>query len=111
MDPFSFAIIGAGNIGRVHAQAITDISDARVVVVCNRGEQRGRALAEDCGAHWTPSYEEAVTRPGVDIVSICTPSGTHAEIAVAAARAGRHLLSSGDACRPISSSHATLSSR
>jgi len=92
MSPLSFAIIGAGNIGHVHAQAIAHVEDAQVTVVCDEVEPSGRALTQACGAEWTPSYEEAVTRPDVDVVSVCTPSGTHAEIAVAAARAGKHLL-------------------
>jgi predicted dehydrogenase len=92
MRPLSFAVIGAGNIGHVHVQAIAHVDDARVTVICDEVEPSGRALAQACGAEWTPSYEQAVTRPDVDVVSVCTPSGTHAEIAVAAARAGKHLL-------------------
>ena len=92
MESLRFAIIGAGNIGRVHVQAIAHIPDARVTLICNRTEQTGRALAQTCGGDWTPSYEQAVTHPDVDVVSICTPSGTHAEIAVAAAGAGKHLV-------------------
>jgi UDP-N-acetyl-2-amino-2-deoxyglucuronate dehydrogenase len=92
MNPLSVAIIGAGNIGHVHVQAIAHVDDAQVTVVCDEVEPSGRALAQACGAEWTPSYEQAVTRADVDVVSVCTPSGTHAEIAVAAARAGKHLL-------------------
>ncbi len=92
MKPLNIAIIGAGNIGRIHAEAIAHIPEARVTVVCNRNAAAGRRLAQTHGAAWTPRYEEAVVRPDVDIVSVCTPSGTHAEIAVAAAAAGKHLL-------------------
>lgn len=91
MQEIRFAIIGAGNIGKVHAQAIHVIPGARVSVVCNRGEERGRALAETYGAVWVADYHEAVARDDVDVVCICTPSGTHAEIAEAAAQAGKHL--------------------
>ncbi len=92
MRRMGFAIIGAGNIAKVHAQAIQEIPDAQVVVVCNRHEEKGRALAALYGATWTSDYREAVTRPDVDIVCICTPSATHADIAVAAAQAGKHLI-------------------
>ncbi len=88
----NIAIIGAGNIGHIHAEAIAHIPEARVTVVCNRGAEVGRRLAQTHGADWTPNYEEAVVRPDVDVVSVCTPSGNHAEIAVAAAAAGKHLL-------------------
>jgi len=92
MGKTRFAIIGAGNIGKTHAQAITDISEAELRVVCEPIEERGRALAATYGADWVADYREAVTRPDVDVVCICTPSGSHAEPAVAAARAGKHLI-------------------
>jgi len=92
MQPLNFAVIGAGNIGKIQAEAIRHIPDARVTVVCNRGEAAGRALAEKYGAAWVADFQEAVTREDVDVVTICTPSGTHMEIAVAAAQAGKHLL-------------------
>lgn len=92
MQPLNFAIIGAGNIGKIQAEAIQHIPDAWVTVVCNRGEAAGRALAEQVGATWIADFAEAVTRDDVDVVTICTPSGTHKEIAVAAAEAGKHLL-------------------
>ncbi len=92
MQPLNFAVIGAGNIGKIQAEAIRHIPAARVTVVCNRGEAAGRALAENHGATWVADFHEAVTRDDVDVVTICTPSGTHAEIAIAAAEAGKHLL-------------------
>lgn len=92
MQPLNFAVIGAGNIGKIQAEAIRHIPAARLAVVCNRGEAAGRALAENHGATWVADFHEAVTRDDVDVVTVCTPSGTHAEIAIAAAGAGKHLL-------------------
>ncbi|MEM7126871.1 MAG: Gfo/Idh/MocA family oxidoreductase [Chloroflexota bacterium] len=92
MTPLRFAIIGAGNIGKIQAEAIAHIPDTEVTVVCNRGEEAGRALARHCQAGWVADFAQAVVRDDVDIVTICTPSGTHTEIAVAAAQAGKHLL-------------------
>jgi len=92
LQPLNFAIIGAGNIGKIQAEAIQQIPEARVTVVCNRTEASGRALADKVGATWVADFQEAVARADVDVVTICTPSGTHMEIAVAAAQAGKHLL-------------------
>jgi predicted dehydrogenase len=92
VQPLNFAIIGAGNIGKIQAAALQQIPEACVTVVCNRGERAGRALADQLGAVWVADFAEAVIRPDVDVVTICTPSGTHMEIAVAAAQAGKHLL-------------------
>jgi UDP-N-acetyl-2-amino-2-deoxyglucuronate dehydrogenase len=92
VNTLRFAVIGAGNIAKIHVQALVQIPNSRVAVVCSRTEASGRALAAVCGADWEPDYLRAVQRADVDAVTICTPSTTHAEIGVAAANAGKHLL-------------------
>jgi predicted dehydrogenase len=92
LETLRFAVIGAGNIGKIHVEAIQQIPNAIVTVVCNRSEDKGRALATRCGADWEADYQQAVCRPDVDAVAICTPSSTHAEIGLAGAAAGKHLL-------------------
>jgi UDP-N-acetyl-2-amino-2-deoxyglucuronate dehydrogenase len=92
MSLLKFAIIGAGSIARTHAQAIAQIPEAKVTVICNRSEESGRSLAAAHGATWVATFDEAVRRPDVDVVAICTPSGLHLEPALAAAAAGKHLL-------------------
>lgn len=91
MDKLGFAIVGAGNIGKVHARALSTISQARLVVVCD-GDSCAVPLVEEFGGSWIRDYQEAVAQPDVDVVCVCTPSGAHAEIAVAAARAGKHVV-------------------
>lgn len=90
---YGIALIGAGNIARTHAAAIAEIPNARVVGVHSRSEPAGRAFAEELGGvDWTGDLNELIGRDDVDIVNICTPSGTHADLAVAAAQAGKHLI-------------------
>jgi UDP-N-acetyl-2-amino-2-deoxyglucuronate dehydrogenase len=92
MQTLRFAVIGAGNIAKIHVQALQQIPTAQITVICNRTEATGRALAESAGAAWEADYRTTVQRSDVDAVAICTPSATHAEIAIAAAQAGKHLL-------------------
>lgn len=92
MDEIRFALIGAGNIAKIYVEAFAAIPDAHVTVVCSRTEATGRALAEKAGAAWEGDFRVAVARDDVDAVVVATPSGTHADIAVAAAQAGKHLL-------------------
>lgn len=87
-----FALIGAGNIAKIYVDALAHIPEAEISVVCSRTEETGRALAAQADADWLPSFQEAVTRSDVDAVIAATPSGTHMEIAVAGAAAGKHLL-------------------
>lgn len=92
MDRVRFALIGAGNIGRIYVEAFSHIQDGEIVVVCDAVPAAGEALASSCGATFVPEYSDAVGRADVDAVIVATPSGTHAEIAVAAAAVGKHLL-------------------
>jgi UDP-N-acetyl-2-amino-2-deoxyglucuronate dehydrogenase len=91
MPEIRFSIIGAGNIGKVHAQAIAALPGARLTLVCDRNPERAQAIAEPTGARWTDDCEAAAADPQVDVVCVCTPSGNHAEIAETAAAAGKHL--------------------
>jgi UDP-N-acetyl-2-amino-2-deoxyglucuronate dehydrogenase len=88
-----FAIIGAGVIGRTHAACIRELGPrATLTLVVDEIPDRARELATAHNADHATSARAAFTRGDVDAVAICTPSGRHAEFAVAALEAGRHVL-------------------
>ncbi|MDQ3795066.1 MAG: Gfo/Idh/MocA family oxidoreductase [Actinomycetota bacterium] len=91
-ETFGVGISGAGTIGAVHAEALEELEDARLVAVAAAHEATGRKLAETHGAEWHAGFEELLARPDVDVVILCTPSGLHPDQAVAAARAGKHVI-------------------
>ncbi len=92
METFGVGIAGAGVIGAVHAEALDEIEGARLVAVATAREATGRQLAETYGAGWHAGFGELLARPDVDVVILCTPSGLHPDQAVAAARAGKHVI-------------------
>ncbi len=87
-------IIGAGRIGRLHAENIVRyVHDAEVVAVADIVEEAAHRCAEDLGipralADYRPILEDET----VDAVLICTSTDTHAEIIQAAAAAGKHIF-------------------
>jgi predicted dehydrogenase len=87
-----FGIVGAGLIGKVHAEAILAIPGARLVAVCGRDATKTAEFAARFGATAYANYDEFLTHPGLHVVNVCTPSGIHAEQGIAAARAGKHVL-------------------
>ncbi|MCD6291797.1 MAG: Gfo/Idh/MocA family oxidoreductase, partial [Anaerolineae bacterium] len=91
-EEIGIALIGAGNIGKIQARAIAAIPDARLRVVCDTWQEAAQALAKEYDVDWTTDVNATVSRDDVQLVSVCTPSGLHLEPALAAARAGKHVL-------------------
>ncbi|UCH35092.1 MAG: Gfo/Idh/MocA family oxidoreductase [Armatimonadota bacterium] len=89
---YGFGLVGCGTIAPVFAAAIEQLDNARLVAVSDAVEDRARALAERFGADWHASYDELLARNDVQVVSVLTWSGMHAEMGVAAAQAGKHVL-------------------
>jgi len=87
-----FGIIGCGMIANFHARAIEDIRGAEVVACFDTFPKSAERFAaqENCTAY--TDLKEMLADPKVDVVTICTPSGAHLEPAVAAARAGKHVI-------------------
>ena len=87
-----FALIGSGIIAQTHARTIGRLGDdAELVVVVTSGGG-GEALARSSGAEVATSTAAVLRRDDVDAVVICTPTGLHADAAVAALDAGKHVL-------------------
>ncbi|MFI5728906.1 Gfo/Idh/MocA family protein [Kribbella sp. NPDC051587] len=84
-----FAIVGAGAIGTVHARLI-DALDDELVAVVDTDLDRARQLADQYGARAVPDAAGAYDE--VDAVSICLPSALHADAAIEALHAGKHVL-------------------
>ncbi|HML47120.1 MAG TPA: inositol 2-dehydrogenase [Clostridia bacterium] len=94
MNKLRIGIIGAGRIGTVHARSITyHIPQAQVVCVSDIAKDRAKALAAELGIpNFTDDYREILADPDVDAVLVCSPTDTHADITIEAARAGKHIF-------------------
>lgn len=91
-NEIGFGVVGGGMIGAVQAAAIQQISGARLLAVCGRDRQRTAEFAARFGIAGYSDYAEFLKHPGLHVINICTPSGTHAELGVQAAAAGKHVL-------------------
>lgn len=89
-----FAVIGAGMIGDVHAQALTELSDsAELTVIADIDGSKAAAMAGKYGAGGsTTDVDALLRRPDIDAVIICRPTGQHADLAVSALNAGKHVV-------------------
>jgi len=79
-------------IADFHADAIKDIPNAKLIGCCDIIPEKAEALADKFGAKVFKDFEELANSEQIDIVTIATPSGLHAEPAIAAAGAGKHVI-------------------
>ncbi|HWR44276.1 Gfo/Idh/MocA family oxidoreductase [Sporomusa sp.] len=92
MSQVKFAIVGTGSIVPIHAQAISRIDDASLVAICGKNAAKAQEFATNFNCDWYNDYQEMLKRTDIDAVSICTPSGLHAELGIEAALAGKHVV-------------------
>lgn len=91
-SPIRFGIIGCGRIAQRHAQHIAN--NGRLVATCDIIPEKAESLASQYQAQAFNTLEQFLTdnQGKMDVVSICSPNGLHAEQTIAALRAGYHVL-------------------
>ncbi|MEW5975728.1 MAG: Gfo/Idh/MocA family oxidoreductase [Acidobacteriota bacterium] len=92
MSTIGFGIVGCGNISTIHAQAIRSIPQARLVAFHSKSRERAEKMAAQHQAECILDYRQFLDRSDISAINICTPSGTHADLGVQAARAGKHVI-------------------
>ncbi|NID12590.1 Gfo/Idh/MocA family protein [Fibrivirga algicola] len=94
-------LIGTGLMGRIHTNGYYQVAHFfpelayRPVLkaVCSRNEENARKFAEQWGYESVETdWRAIIARDDIDAIDICTPNDTHAEIAIAAAEAGKMIL-------------------
>lgn len=91
-DRIGIGIAGCGNVAGIHAEAVNRVPGLELVAACSKSAGSARRFGEKYGIPYYDSMADFLSDPAVDAVAVCTPSGTHAEIGCAAARAGKHVL-------------------
>ena len=91
-DPIHFGLIGCGRVAPRHAQSFAELADARLVAVADVIESRAQRFAKEYRADAYTDYRRLLERRDIDVVNICTPSGLHAQMAIEAMQAGKHVI-------------------
>ena len=90
--PVRIALIGAGEIGTVHARAYAAAPGNELAAIYDiHAEQAGR-LAEQMGTTAASSLEAVLDDPSIEGVDICVPNHLHCDLTVRALEAGKHVL-------------------
>jgi len=98
--PLNIGLVGYGFMGRTHSNAYKRVNDffdreyrPILKAVCGRDEEKAQAFASQWQYESVETdWREMIARDDIDAIDICTPNNTHAEIAMAAAKAGKMVL-------------------
>ena len=95
--PLGVGVVGIGWVATQHIKAFLANEQTRIVWLCSRDERRARVTLRRAGlrvpdARFTTRYRDLLRSEDVDIIAIATPNHLHATQALAAARAGKHIL-------------------
>lgn len=93
MSRLRIGVLGAANIARRFTAAVANSDRVEVVAVASRGVKKAAAFAAECGISRShASYEAMLADPEVDAVYLPLPNNLHAEWAIKALEAGKHVL-------------------
>ena len=94
MSEVKIGIVGLGWVAGAHIETFKHVTGASVTAVCSRRELTPAALQAQYGQPLKAyrDYADMLADPDIDAIDICTPHPYHAEQAIAAANAGKHLI-------------------
>lgn len=94
MSEYRFGIVGCGRISKRHSEILSSglIGGAQLSAVCDIQPERADEMAQKFAVTAYYSLEDMLNSGEIDVVSILTPSGMHAEHTIAAANAGKHVV-------------------
>lgn len=91
MNKIKFAVVGAGHIGKRHADIIQLHDGAELVAVCDNNDAI-KASIESETPFYTSLNEMLEQEPSIEVVAVCSPNGLHAEHALQALEKGKHVV-------------------
>ncbi len=91
---FKVALVGCGRIAKRHSEllGLGQIKGAKLVSVCDLEKERARAIGEKYDVNYYTDMDEMMQREEIDIVSVTTPSGMHAEHVIRLAKYQKHII-------------------
>ncbi len=93
MERLGVGLVGTGWVSEVHANALKQLPEARLVAVTSRNEARGRAFAERHGLERVyTTHREMLSDDAVDVVVIAVPNHLHVQVVLDAAAAKKHVI-------------------
>lgn len=91
-NKIKFAVIGQGHIGKRHAEMIRRNSESELIAVCDISSKEQLGII-DIKENFYSSQEELLSKhPEIEVITICTPNGLHAQHSLIALEANKHIV-------------------
>lgn len=87
-----FAVIGCGHIGKRHAEMIERNADCALAALCDTADKTSLHIEKYDAPFFNSAEELLHSETGIDVVSVCTPNGLHAQHALLALDARKHVV-------------------
>lgn len=104
---FNFSVVGCGGFGKKRISALKNIG-AKISCLVDTNEQLVSKLAGEIGCEYSTDYNSVLKRDDVDCVIVATPNKFHAPIAVAALKAGKHVICEKPLARTVAEAHSMV---
>jgi predicted dehydrogenase len=91
MQRIGIGIIGMGQIGKIHANALRMIPGAELRAVSDAREETAKEAGKRYGVEWHVDYHDLLQRKDIDAVTIGVPNFLHAKVSIDAAKSGKHI--------------------
>ncbi|HVO59455.1 MAG TPA: Gfo/Idh/MocA family oxidoreductase [Terriglobales bacterium] len=92
MGKLGVAVVGSGIYGEVHARTYSKHPEVELLRVWSRSASRAKGVAEKFGCQWSTHFEDVLDDDRIQLISVATPDHAHTEYALAALKAGKHVL-------------------
>jgi len=86
------AILGAGFMGKMHAECYHNLSNANLIAIGDANSEKAQEVAARYAIQPSSNLDELIKDERIDLIDICLPTFLHKEYAVKAAQAGKHIL-------------------
>ncbi len=93
MRQVGLGVIGTGFWGENQVRVLRQQNDScRLLGICDLNEKRAKEVGSKYGVHWYSDLSKFLQIPGLEGVTVCTPTNTHFDVATSALEEGKHLL-------------------
>jgi predicted dehydrogenase len=93
MKKIKTAVFGTGFMGRVHTEGIRRLGNVEVAAIAASNGEKARKFADEVSVEGaTGDFHSILKDPSIDAVHVCTPNALHFPMAMAALKAGKHVL-------------------